>query len=63
MKIISSKVNHFINPIGYFIEKPTISWKVENTKSKKQNNAISNVSLDSKMEKIIYTKEVLLMNL
>ena len=56
MKIISSKVNHFINPIGYFIEKPTISWKVENTKSKKQNNAIINVSLDSKLGKIIYTK-------
>lgn len=57
MKITSSKVNHFINPIGYFIEKPTISWKVKNTKSKKQNNAIINVSLDLKMGKIIYTKE------
>lgn len=56
-KITSSKVNHFTNPIGYFIEKPTTSWKVENTKSKKQNNAIINVSLDSKMGKIIYTKE------
>lgn len=32
MRIVDVKVNHFNNPIGYYIDKPCISWKIEDTR-------------------------------
>lgn len=54
MKIVDVKVNHFKNPIGYYMEKPCISWKIEDTTSQRQIEASIDVSLTADMKKNIY---------
>ena len=45
MRIVDVKVNHFNNPIGYYIDKPCISWKIEDTISEIQEDVSINISL------------------
>ena len=39
MKITHMKVNHLVNPLGYRLEHPTVSFVVEDTTAKKQKSA------------------------
>ena len=39
MKITHMKVNHLVNPLGYRLEHPTVSFVVEDTMAKKQTSA------------------------
>ena len=41
MKITKLKVNRIVNPIGFDLGKPRISYVVVNTESKKQSFAIT----------------------
>ena len=54
MKITKLKVNRIVNPIGFDLGKPRISYVVVNTESKKQNFAIVEVALDDKFENVIF---------
>ena len=53
MRIVDVKVNHFNNPIGYYIDKPCISWKIEDTISEIQEDVSINISLTYNMKEII----------
>lgn len=54
MRIVDVKVNHFNNPIGYYINKPCISWKIEDSISETQVDVSIDVSLTYNMKEIIY---------
>ena len=36
MKITSLKTNHLVNPLGYWLQRPSISYIVEETEAKRQ---------------------------
>lgn len=46
MEIVHLKVNHLVNPLGYDLGCPTISYVVRDTAAKKQEKAQVLVSLD-----------------
>ncbi|MBP6408458.1 MAG: hypothetical protein KBE24_10610, partial [Fusobacteriaceae bacterium] len=54
MKITKLKVNRIVNPIGFDLGKPRISYVVVNTESKKQSFAMVEVALDDKFENVIF---------
>ena len=54
IRIVDVKVNHFNNPIGYYIDKPCISWKIEDTISEIQEDVSINISLTYNMKETIY---------
>ncbi len=54
MKITHLRVNHLINPVGYYLEHPTISYIVEETTGKFQKSAAVTVALDSGFQQIVY---------
>lgn len=53
MKIVDCRTNHLENPIGYQMEKPVFSWKVEEAKGKKQTAARIQVSDEESMGKLL----------
>ena len=57
MKISHVEINHLICPIGYDLDKPTVSWIVEDTKSTRQISARMTISKDPDMKMILYEEE------
>lgn len=54
MKVIDLKVNHIANPLGYKIENPTFTWKVDDAKGKYQVAAQIQVSKDVEFKDIVF---------
>lgn len=54
MRITSCKTNHIVNPLGYGMEKATISWITEETSSRKQLAAHVIVAKDADFKGIVY---------
>ncbi|MBQ8804359.1 MAG: family 78 glycoside hydrolase catalytic domain [Tyzzerella sp.] len=55
MRIYNCKTNHIVNPIGFAMEHATVSWITESDISKEQVRAQVTVTLDRKMQQVIYT--------
>lgn len=49
MRIVDCRTNHLANPIGYQMDKPIFSWKVEESNGKKQTAAKIQVSVQEDM--------------
>ena len=45
MKIYHTQVNHLENPIGFRMERTVFSWKVKESKGKKQSYPVESVSV------------------
>lgn len=58
MKITHMKVNHLINPLGYALDHPTISYITEGSAGKKQKSARVQVSADPLFQQVIYDSGV-----
>ncbi|MBQ7916788.1 MAG: family 78 glycoside hydrolase catalytic domain [Firmicutes bacterium] len=54
MKITSLKTNHLVNPLGYTLGTPRISYIVEETTAKKQTAARVTVALDEAMSQVVH---------
>ena len=54
MEIYDIKINHLKNPVGYKMDRVTLSWKIKNAKGKKQESAKVLVALDSELKEIIF---------
>ena len=54
MKIGHLKTNRIVNPLGFTIEKPSLSWIVEDTPDKLQSAAQILVSHDHQFEQIVF---------
>lgn len=54
MKISYLKVNHLVNPIGYDLQEPSVSYVVEDTKARKQKKAQVLVSLQEDFSSVLY---------
>lgn len=39
MKVYDCKVNHLVNPLGYWIKEPVFSWKIKEAAGKRQESA------------------------
>lgn len=57
MRINHLKVNHLINPLGYDLDNPTISYIVEETDAKRQIKARVQVAADMDFSTIIYDSQ------
>ena len=54
MKITHLKVNHLVNPMGYDLKRPSISYVAEETAGKHQVKAQVKVALDEAFQEVIY---------
>ncbi|NQX47992.1 family 78 glycoside hydrolase catalytic domain [Paenibacillus tritici] len=54
MKIIRMKTNHVVNPLGFLLNNPRISYVVSETEAKKQVAARIKVALDEAFSTVIY---------
>jgi alpha-L-rhamnosidase len=54
MKITSCKTNHLVNPLGFSMDKATVSWITEETTSKRQQAAQVIVARNLELNDIIY---------
>lgn len=54
MKIHYLKVNHLVNPMGYDLAEPTISYVVEETGGKRQAKAQVLVARNDKFTELVY---------
>lgn len=54
MKVEKLKINHLVNPMGYTLEHPTISYMVSGSKGKKQESARVLISGDRNFSEIIF---------
>ncbi len=54
MKITHLKTNHITNPLGFALEKPALSWIVEDTCDKVQAAAQVRISLDGNFKQVIF---------
>lgn len=54
MKITHLKVNHLVNPMGYDLKRPSISYVAEETAGKHQAKAQVKVALDEAFQEVIY---------
>lgn len=54
MKITHLKVNHLVNPLGYDLKRPSVSYVVEDTAGKHQVKAQVKVALDEGFQHVIY---------
>lgn len=57
MRITNVRINGIKNPVGFDFETVCLSWKVRESKGKKQENARAEVSLDKNFEEILYSVE------
>ena len=57
MRISDVKINGITNPVGFHTEDILCSWKVTETESRKQTNAVIEVSRDPEFQEICYRKE------
>ena len=54
MNISKLKVNHIVNPVGYALRKPVLSWVVSESTGSRQKTARICVAEDAAMEQIIF---------
>ncbi len=54
MRITACKTNHMVNPLGYGMERATISWITEDTASKRQTAAQVMVSMDEEGKEVLH---------
>ena len=54
MKILSCRINHMEQPLGFAMERATVSWTADSDISKQQEAARITVALDRQMSCIIY---------
>ena len=54
MKIGHLRVSHLEKPLGFWLEKPEVSWIVEESTGKKQESARIEVSLDEEFGTLVY---------
>ena len=54
MEIAHLKVNHLVNPVGFDLGRPAISYVVRGTSARKQEKARVLVSLDENFSDLIY---------
>jgi alpha-L-rhamnosidase len=54
MKIASCKTNHLVSPLGFGMDRATVSWIAEDTASKKQTAARVIVAADAGMSRILH---------
>lgn len=54
MRIIKMKTNHIVNPLGFKLNNPTVSFIVDDTVATKQEAAQIKVALDYNFEEVIY---------
>lgn len=57
MKIINARINGIENPTGFNYEQLSCSWNVCDTQSKKQTNAVIEISDTKDLKNILYKKE------
>lgn len=57
MRITNVRINGIKNPVGFDFETVCLSWKVRESKGKKQENAKAEVSLDANFNEILYSIE------
>lgn len=57
MRITNVRINGIKNSVGFDFETVCLSWKVRESKGKKQENARAEVSLDKNFEEILYSVE------
>lgn len=57
MLVTNVKINGVNNPMGYLMENVRCSWKVKDTKSKKQTSTKIEIALDTNFINIVYTKD------
>ena len=57
MRIVHQRTNHMVNPLGYTLGCPTVSWKITEAEGKFTENAKIKVALDEAMETIVYECE------
>ena len=54
MRVYDAKVNHMTNPMGFFMDGVSISWKVDEARGKAQKAARVRVAADEKMQEILF---------
>ena len=54
MRIYDAKVNHMTNPLGFFMEKVSFSWKVSEARGKVQKAARVRIAADEEMKEILF---------
>lgn len=54
MRVYDAKVNHMTNPMGFFMDGVSFSWKVDETRGKAQKVARVRVAADEKMQEILF---------
>ena len=54
MRILKCRTNHIEEPIGFAMERVTVSWVAESECSKKQERSQITVALDPDMSEVIY---------
>ena len=54
MKIIKMKTNHIVNPLGFNLGKPKVSFVVTDTEATKQEAALIEIALDELFENVVY---------
>lgn len=57
MKIVNTRINGIVNPVGFRYDTLSCSWQVTETEAKGQKEAAIEVSLSPGFEEILYTKE------
>ena len=54
MRVYDAKVNHMTNPVGFFMDGVSFSWKVDEARGKAQKAARVRVAADEKMQEILF---------
>ena len=54
MRVYDAKVNHMANPMGFFMDGVSFSWKVDEARGKAQKAARVRVAADEKMQEILF---------
>ena len=54
MRVYEAKVNHMTNPMGFFMDGVSFSWKVDEARGKAQKAARVRVAADEKMQEILF---------
>ena len=58
MRVYDAKVNHMTNPMGFFMDGVSFSWKVDEARGKAQKVARVRVAADEKMQEILFDSDM-----
>ena len=54
MRIINLKTNHIVNPLGFALDTPRLSWVVVDAKGQHQKAAKVEVALDADFDQVLF---------